>query len=581
MKNVIKRLMSYVRPYKKYFIISVLFSVFQVAGTLMIPILIGKAVDCAVGKGAVDFERLIKIIELMAVIIAAVFIFQWISAQCINKFSVRSVKDMRCQVFEHIQKVPLKFIDSNPKGDLIQRTINDIEIISDGLLQGFTQLISGVLTIIGTLVFMVTINIKIAAVVVLLTPVSFFVSAKITNMSRDAFIKQSEYRGVLNSVSEEMVGNQEIIKSFGYEERSIEKFEKYNKLLKETGTKATFYSSLTNPSTRFVNSLIYDAVGVLGALSAIGAVPFIGILTIGEITSFLTYANQYTKPFNEISGVLSELQNALASAERVFEILDEPTEEDDSHLPVLSETDGSIKIDNVSFSYFPSQNLITAFNLNVKPDSRIAIVGPTGCGKTTIINLILRFYDVNAGEISVSGVPVKKIQRNSLRKKFGMVLQDSWLFSGTIAENISYSRPDASREEIISAAKSAYADSFIKRLPNGYDTMISGNGDNLSQGQKQLLCIARIMLIDPDFLILDEATSNIDLRTEQKIQQAFVKLMNGKTSFIIAHRLSTIKNADKIIVMNNGEIVEQGSHDELINMNGFYTNLYKSQFESI
>lgn len=581
MKNVIKRLMSYVRPYKKYFIISVLFSVFQVAGTLMIPILIGKAVDCAVGKGAVDFERLIKIIQLMAVIIAAVFIFQWISAQCINKFSVRSVKDMRCQVFEHIQKVPLKFIDSNPKGDLIQRTINDIEIISDGLLQGFTQLISGVLTIIGTLVFMVTINIKIAAVVVLLTPVSFFVSAKITNMSRDAFIKQSEYRGVLNSVSEEMVGNQEIIKSFGYEERSIEKFEKYNKLLKETGTKATFYSSLTNPSTRFVNSLIYDAVGVLGALSAIGAVPFIGILTIGEITSFLTYANQYTKPFNEISGVLSELQNALASAERVFEILDEPTEEDDSHLPVLSETDGSIKIDNVSFSYFPSQNLITAFNLNVKPDSRIAIVGPTGCGKTTIINLILRFYDVNAGEISVSGVPVKKIQRNSLRKKFGMVLQDSWLFSGTIAENISYSRPDASREEIISAAKSAYADSFIKRLPNGYDTMISGNGDNLSQGQKQLLCIARIMLIDPDFLILDEATSNIDLRTEQKIQQAFVKLMNGKTSFIIAHRLSTIKNADKIIVMNNGEIVEQGSHDELINMNGFYTNLYKSQFESI
>jgi ATP-binding cassette subfamily B protein len=581
MKIILKRLTKYIKPYRRYFILTLICSVVQVAGTLFIPILIGKAVDCAVGKGNVDFNSLFSILKVMAVVIVAVFIFQWAASQCINRFSVKAIKDLRCDVFSHIQKVPIKFIDCNKKGDIIQRTINDIEIVSDGLLQGFTQLISGVLTILGTLIFMIIINYKIAIVVAILTPLSLFVSTKITNMSRDAFIKQSALRGELNSVAEEMIENQKIIKGFNYEDKSIEKFEKYNQEMKTVGARATFYSSLTNPATRFVNSLIYAAVGCLGALSAVGAAGFIGVLTIGEITSFLTYANQYTKPFNEISGVLSELQNAAASAERVFQLLDEPTEKDDSHLPSVENVDGSLKADDVTFSYLPTQKLITAFNLNVKPNQKIAIVGPTGCGKTTIINLILRFYDVNEGKILIGSTDVKTITRDSLRKCFGMVLQDSWLFSGTIADNIAYSRPDATREEIISAAKSAYADSFIRRLPDGYDTVIHSNGDNLSQGQKQLLCIARIMLINPPFLILDEATSNIDLRTEQKIQQAFADLMKNKTSFIIAHRLSTIKNADKILVMDNGEIIEQGTHDDLINLNGFYTKLYNSQFENV
>lgn len=581
MKKILKRLFYYLKPYRLYFVLSILLSVFQVIGTLFIPVLIGKAVDCAVGKNNVDFSRLTQIVVIMFIIIAVSFVFQWVASICINKFSVNSIKSLRCDVFSHIQKLPIKYIDNTPKGEVIQTTINDVEIVSDGLLQGFNQFISGALTIIGTLIFMITINYKIAIVVVILTPLSFFVSSKITKMSRDSFVEQSKLRGQMNSVAEEMIGNQEIIKGFNYEKESIRRFEEYNIKMKKVGAKATFCSSLTNPSTRFVNSIIYAAVGVLGSIAALGGVSFLGVLTIGQITSFLTYANQYTKPFNEISGVLSELQNAVASAERIFNLLDEKEESDDSKLEKIENPVGEMQAENVSFSYLPTQKLITAFNLNVGQNQKIAIVGPTGCGKTTIINLILRFYDVNEGKIIVSGKNINEVQRDSLRKCFGMVLQESWLFTGTIAENIAYSRPDASRDEIVEAAKSAFADDFIRRLPNCYDTVIQGNGSNLSQGQRQLLCIARIMLVNPTFLILDEATSSIDLRTEQKIQLAFSKLMSGKTSFIIAHRLSTIVNSDKILVMNKGEIVEQGTHEELLKLNGFYTHLYKSQFENV
>ena len=460
---------------------------------------------------------------------------------------------------------------------MTSRVINDIEMISDGLLQGFTQFFSGIMTIVGTLIFMMTINARIAAVVVILTPLSFLAASKITKASHDSYMKQSKLRGDMVSFAEEMAGSQKIVRAFGYEERAMERFRKINEEYGKIGTKATFFSSMTNPTTRFVNGLIYASVGLLGALSAIGSVPFIGAMSVGKLSSFLAYSNQYTKPFNEISGVFAELQNAVASAQRVFEVLDEEEVPEDSGKEVLTGCTGEINIEDVCFSYDPAVRLIENFSLDVKPGQRIAIVGPTGCGKSTMINLLLRFYDLDSGSIKVSGRDFTEVTRDSLRSSFGMVLQETWVFTGTVAENIAYGVPDASREQVIAAAKAVHAHGFIKRLPNGYDTVVSEDS-GLSQGQKQLICIARIMLMDPPMLILDEATSSIDLRTEHRIQRAFQKLMQGKTSFIIAHRLSTIRNSDVILVMNHGSIIEQGNHAQLMEKGGFYAELYNSQF---
>ena len=476
-----------------------------------------------------------------------------------------------------MERVPLKYIDGHTKGELTSRVINDIEIISDGLLQGFAQFFSGIITIIGTLIFMMTINIKIALVVVMLTPLSFIAASKITKASHDSYVKQSKLRGDMVALAEEMAGNQKLIKAFVYDKRAEERFDAINKEYGNIGTKATFFSSMTNPTTRFVNGLIYAAVGLLGSPGAIGYSSFVGAISVGKLSSFLAYSNQYTKPFNEISGVFAELQNAVASAQRVFDVLDEEEVPDDSDKEKLDNCSGELKFTDVFFSYTPETQLIQNFNLDVRPGERIAIVGPTGCGKSTIINLLLRFYDINSGKIEVSGKNISDITRDSLRSNFGMVLQDTWIFTGTVAENIAYGIPEASREQVIEAAKSVYAHGFIKRLPNGYDTVISEDS-GLSQGQKQLICIARIMLMNPPMLILDEATSSIDLRTEQRIQKAFTKLMEGRTSFVIAHRLSTIKHSDIILVMNNGNIIEQGSHEELMKNGGFYSDLYNSQF---
>ncbi|MGN1086489.1 MAG: ABC transporter ATP-binding protein, partial [Porcipelethomonas sp.] len=489
--------------------------------------------------------------------------------------------DIRTDLFDKLNCVPLKYIDKNSKGELISRAVNDIEIISDGLLQGFTQLFSGVVTILGTLVFMLTISVKIALIVVVLTPISLFTAAKITQLSRKAFTEQSEHRGKLNGIAEEMIGNQKVVKAFSYEGRAEKSFSETNAKMAKSGVKAIFFSSMTNPTTRFVNGLIYAAVGTAGALSAIGSIGFLGKITVGQLTSFLSYSNQYTKPFNEISGVIAELQNAVTSAQRVFAVIDEPAESSDEGKEVMTECDGSLELSHVNFSYVPENPLITDFNLTVRPGQKIAIVGPTGCGKTTVINLLLRFYDINSGTIKLSGKNTQDITRSSLRSMFGMVLQDTWLFTGTVAENIAYGRPDATPEQITAAAKAAHAHSFIKRLPDGYDTYITEEGGELSQGQKQLISIARIMLTNPPVLILDEATSSIDIRTEQRVQRAFEKLMNGKTSFIIAHRLSTIKNADVILVMKSGNVIEQGSHEQLMARNGFYAELYNSQFSAV
>ncbi|MBQ9956613.1 MAG: ABC transporter ATP-binding protein, partial [Ruminococcus sp.] len=475
--------------------------------------------------------------------------------------------------------LPLKYIDARTKGELTSRVINDVEIVSDGLLQGFTQFFSGIITILGTLIFMMTINVKIAVVVVILTPVSFIVASKISKLSHDSYMKQSKLRGDMVSLSEEMVSSQKIVKAFNYGERAMKRFEEINSQYGKIGAKATFYSSMTNPSTRFVNGLIYASVGLIGALGAIGYSSFIGVMSVGKLSSFLAYSNQYTKPFNEISGVFAELQNAVASAQRIFDVLDEDEVPDDSSFDTLSDCTGELCFKNVEFSYTKDRELIRNFSLDVKQGEKIAIVGPTGCGKSTIINLLLRFYDIDGGAIEVSGRNVNTITRDSLRSSFGMVLQETWIFTGTVAENIAYGVPDADMEQIIEASKAVYAHGFIKRLPKGYDTVISENS-GLSQGQKQLICIARIMLMNPPMLILDEATSSIDLRTEHRIQKAFAKLMEGKTSFIIAHRLSTIKNSDTILVMKNGNVIEQGSHSTLISQNGFYAELYNSQFAS-
>ena len=577
MVKTLKRVFSYARPYIAFFVLTVIFAAAGISLSLAIPVFIGEAVDCCVGAGKVDFDKLLFIVVKLGISVIASGLFQWLMSLCTNRLAFLTVRDIRSDTFAKLQRVPLRYIDRRTKGELTSRVINDIEIVSDGLLQGFTQFFSGVITIVGTLIFMMTINYKITVVVVILTPLSFIAASRITKASHDSYVQQSKLRGEMVGLAEEMAGNQKLVKAFLYSPCAEERFADINDRYGKIGAKATFFSSMTNPTTRFVNGVIYAAVGLLGALGAMGSSAFIGAMSVGRLSSFLAYSNQYTKPFNEISGVFAELQNAVASAKRVFDLLDEEEVSDDSALDELSATTGELSFNHVYFSYSPKFKLIQDFNLDVERGQRIAIVGPTGCGKSTMINLLLRFYDIESGSITVSGRDISTVTRDSLRSSFGMVLQETWVFTGTVAENIAYGLPDASREQIIAAAKAVHAHGFIKRLPNGYDTVISEDS-GLSQGQKQLICIARVMLMDPPMLILDEATSSIDLRTEHRIQRACVKLMEGKTSFIIAHRLSTIKNSDIILVMDHGNIVEQGSHSELIAKGGFYSELYNSQF---
>lgn len=573
-KPVLKPLMSYARPYIGLFGLSMLFALISVVTTLYAPILIGDAVDLIVDRTNVDFDGLIPIIIKLGIVVAVTGISQWLMSLCTNKITFNVVRDIRNTAFEKLNRLPLSYIDANPHGDIISRIITDIDQISDGLLMGFTQLFTGICTIFGTLIFMMTINVKISLIVVVLTPLSLFVARFIAKNTYTLFHKQSVARGEITSLVEEMTGNLKTVQAFSYEDEAERQFDELNKKLSDVSVRAIFFSSLTNPSTRFVNGLVYTSVGLIGALSVIN-----GGFTVGNLSSFLTYANQYTKPFNEISGVITELQSALASARRVFDIIEEPEETPDSgDAKVLCEVDGTVDADHVYFSYDPNVKLIEDFNLHVKPGERTAIVGPTGCGKTTMINLLMRFYDADSGEIRVSATPISECTRSSLRSMYGMVLQETWLKTATIRDNIRYGKPDATDEEVISAAKSAHCHGFIKRLPMGYDTVISDSFGTLSQGQKQLLCIARIMLSLPPMLILDEATSSIDTRTEIIIQRAFAKMMKGRTSFIIAHRLSTIKEADNIIVMKSGHIVEQGSHAQLMEKGGFYSELYNSQF---
>lgn len=571
---ILGRLLKFTKPYLGYFVCSLISAVVSVSFTLYAPILIGNAVDLIVAPGKVDFNGLVPILGKLALVVLGAAIFQWCMTFCTNLITYKTVRDLRVAVFNRLERVPLKYIDSHSHGDLISRIVNDVDSVSDGLLQGFSQLFTGIITILATLGFMVLIHPTISLVVVFITPLSLFVASFIAKKSFQSFRKQSSVRGELSGYVEEMVGNQKIVKAFSYENRAQQEFEEINQRLYESGVKSQFFSSLTNPSTRFVNGVVYAAVGIIGALTVIR-----GGLTVGQLSSFLTYANQYTKPFNEISGVVTELQTAMASARRIFAVLDE--EEELQDLPNLTNLDtcsGKVQIEQVSFSYSSDRKLIDNLNVSANPGQRIAIVGPTGCGKTTIINLLMRFYDVNSGEIKVDNVPIRQMSRSGLRSLYGMVLQESWMFRGTVRDNIAYGKPDATDDEIIAAAKSAHAHSFIKRLPQGYDTIISEDGGNISQGQKQLLCIARIMLTKPPMLILDEATSSIDTRTELKIQDAFAKMMEGRTSFIVAHRLSTIREADLILVMKDGNIIEQGTHQELLAQNGFYSNLYNSQF---
>lgn len=572
--GTIKRVGKLLLPYLHYLILSLVFAVITVGFTLYAPILIGDAVDFIVGKGQVDFGKILQILVKLAVIIGVTSVAQWLMNLCNNQITYRVVKDVRMNAFEHLQKLPLKYVDSHPYGETISRIITDVEQFSDGLLMGFSQLFTGVVTIAGTLAFMLSINVKISLIVIFITPLSLFVASFIAKKTYNMFKIQSETRAQMTSLVDEMVGNQKVVQAFGYGKRSLERFDTINEELKTCSIRAIFFSSITNPSTRFVNGLVYSGVGIFGAVLAMQ-----GVITVGQLSCFLTYANQYTKPFNEISSVLTEIQNAFACAKRVFDFIDEEVETKDKEgALILQQTDGSMELQHISFSYRKDTPLLKDLNLHVKQGQKVAIVGPTGCGKTTLINLLMRFYDIDAGKIYVSGHDVKEITKDSLRANFGMVLQDTWLKSGTIAENIAYGKPEATRAEIIEAAKAAYAHGFIKRMSDGYDTVISEDGGNLSQGQKQFLCIARVMLKLPPILILDEATSSIDTRTEIKIQEAFQKMMEGRTSFIVAHRLSTIKEADIILVMKDGNIVEQGSHEELLARNGFYAKLYQSQF---
>lgn len=572
--NTIQKVLKLMKPHMYFLILSLIFSVVYVVLTLYAPILVGDAVDFIIGKEQVDFAAIFEILKQIAVIVVVASLAQWFMNLCNNALTYRVVKDVREKSFTHLQKLPLKYIDGHPYGETISRIITDVEQFSDGLLMGFSQLFTGVVTIVGTLVFMLSINVKISLIVILITPVSLFVASFIAKNTYNMFKKQSETRADMTSLIDEMVGNQKVVKAFGYEDKALTRFDVINEDLRTCSIRAIFFSSITNPSTRFVNSLVYAGVGIFGAISAMN-----GMISVGQLSCFLSYANQYTKPFNEISSVVTELQNALACAKRVFDFIEEETESADKADAIqLTEVDGSMELNDVSFSYQKEVSLLQNLNLKVQPGQKIAIVGPTGCGKTTLINLLMRFYDIDSGKVCVSGQDIMSVTKDSLRANFGMVLQDTWLKAGTIAENIAYGKPDATREEIIEAAKAAYAHSFIKRMPDGYDTVISEEGGNLSQGQKQLLCIARVMLQLPPMLILDEATSSIDTRTEVKVQEAFHKMMKGRTSFIVAHRLSTIKEADVILVMNQGNIIEQGSHEELLTKDGFYAKLYQSQF---
>ena len=573
-KATLGKVLHYIRRYWVILGLSIVLAAVTVAGTLYIPILTGRAVDFIVGKGAVNFAGVLHVLELIGAIIIVTAAAQWVMNACNNKITYNVIRDIRKEAFERLEHLPLKYIDSHSYGEVVSRMIADVDQFADGLLMGFTQFFTGILTIFGTLIFMLTISVKITIAVVVITPVSLFVASFIAKKTFSMFKLQSETRGEQTAFIEEMVGNQKVVQAFSHEKEALEKFDEINGRLQKCSLRAIFFSSITNPATRFVNSLVYATVGIVGAFTAIA-----GGITVGGLASLLSYANQYTKPFNEISGVVTELQNALACAARVFELIEEPVEEPDAaDAGTLEMADGRVELSHVSFSYTPEQKLIEDFNLAVTPGQRVAIVGPTGCGKTTLINLLMRFYDVRSGEIKVSGIPMKELTRKSLRDNYGRVLQETWLRSGTIRENICMGKQDATEEEMIAAAKASHAHSFIKRLPEGYDTVIAEDGGNLSQGQKQLLCIARVMLCLPPMLILDEATSSIDTRTEIKIQNAFAKMMKGRTSFIVAHRLSTIQEADIILVMKDGSIIEQGNHEELLAKNGFYANLYNSQF---
>jgi len=572
--EILKKVFGHLGKYRIFVVFSVLLAAVSVALTLYIPKLIGYAVDEIIGKGAVNFAGIFRILFQIGICTGITALSQWLMNVCNNKMTYQVVQDVRNEAFRKIQILPLKYIDNHPSGEIVSRVIADVDQFADGLLMGFTQLFTGAATIIGTLGFMLSVDVNITFVVVLITPISFFVANFIARKTFAMFRLQSEIRGEQTGLIDEMIGNQKVVQAFGQEEKVTERFDKINEKLGSAYLRATFFSSVTNPATRFINSLVYTGVGIAGAFAVVN-----GTLTVGQLTSFLSYANQYTKPFNEISGVLTELQNALACAARIFKLIDEEAQIAElEDAVVLKDAKGKIELKNVDFSYVPDKDLIEDLNLSVKPGQRVAIVGPTGCGKTTLINLLMRFYDVDEGAICVDGTDIRDLTRHSLRKNYGMVLQETWLKAGTIRENIAFGKPDAALDEIITAAKAAHAHGFIKRLPQGYDTVIAEDGGSLSQGQKQLLCIARIMLCLPPMLILDEATSSIDTRTEIKIQEAFAKLMEGRTSFIVAHRLSTIKEADIILVMKDGKIIEQGDHETLLAAGGFYATLYNSQF---
>ena len=574
---MIMRIWKHIRKYWFYIVCSLIFAALSVASQLYVPILTGNAIDHMIGVGKVDFAGVAAIVRVIVAATAVTAISQWIFGICNNKITYNVSRDLRNAAIAKIQRLPVSYLDAHPTGDLVSRVIADVEQFADGLLMGFTQFFTGVLTILGTLGFMLYVNVPITLVVVCVTPLSFIVAGFIAKKTYRNFHMQTEVRGEQTAFINEMIEGQKVVQAFCHEKENVDQFDEMNERLQKASLKAIFFSSITNPATRFVNNVVYAGVALVGALFAVS-----GGISVGQLSCFLSYANQYTKPFNEISGVVTELQNAMACASRIFELLDEEErtpDKADARVLTEEQVDGAVEISDVSFSYVPDRKLIEHFNLSVKPGERVAIVGPTGCGKTTMINLLMRFYDVDAGKICVSGTDIRDISRISLRRSYGMVLQDTWLKSGTIYENIAYGRPDATKEQVIEAAKAAHAHSFIKRLPDGYDTVISEDGGNISQGQKQLLCIARVMLCLPPMLILDEATSSIDTRTEIKIQQAFASMMKGRTSFIVAHRLSTIREADIILVMDSGKVIEQGTHGELLAEKGFYAKLYNSQYE--
>ena len=575
-KATLTRVLHKIRPYSLFVVCSLIVAAVSVAAQLYIPILCGDAIDLMLGKGNVDFAGVGRIIvEVLVVAVVAAFA-QWLLSVCNNRITFSVSRDLRNEALRKIQTLPLSYLDSHPSGDIVSRMVADVDTFADGLLMGFTQLFSGVLTILGTLLFMLSENVVITLVVVCITPLSLLVASFLAKRSYKYFQGQSSVRGEQTALVNEMIEGQKVVQAFGHEAESLDAFDEVNGRLQDVSLKAIFFSSMTNPATRFVNNIVYAGVGLVGAVYAVA-----GGITIGQLSIFLNYANQYTKPFNEISGVVTELQNALACAARVFELLDADDQIPEAENAAVLQPDGHVQLEDVSFRYLPDRPLIEGLSLDVKPGQRIAIVGPTGCGKTTLINLLMRFYDVNGGAIKVSGTDIRSVTRASLRSSYGMVLQDTWLRAGTVRENIAYGKPDATLDEVVAAAKAAHADSFIRRLPDGYDTVIAEDGGNISQGQKQLLCIARVMLCLPPMLILDEATSSIDTRTEVRIQKAFARMMQGRTSFIVAHRLSTIREADVILVMKDGHIVEQGNHDELLAAGGFYAKLYNSQFEGV